>query len=93
MFGFDFSWFVDSALIFLLAFLIDVVLGEYPDRIHPTIGIGKIIAYLKPRLKNPDPRVEKANGVFLALVVMFIAAFRCLCCFFCLDNLLVCMGK
>ena len=48
MFAFDFSWFVDSALILLLAFLIDVVLGEYPDRIHPTIGIGKIIAILNP---------------------------------------------
>ena len=74
MFAFDFSWFVDSALIFLLAFLIDAILGEYPDRIHPTIGIGKIIAYLKPKLKNPNPRIEKANGVFLATVVMLIAA-------------------
>jgi adenosylcobinamide-phosphate synthase len=73
MFVFDFSWFVDSALIFILAFLIDIVLGEYPDRIHPTIGIGKIISYLKPKLKNPNPRVEKANGVFLAVVVMLIA--------------------
>ncbi len=34
-------WFVDSALIFALAFLIDLVFGEYPDKIHPTIGIGK----------------------------------------------------
>ena len=74
MFIFDFSWFVDSALIFILAFLIDIVLGEYPDRIHPTIGIGKIISYLKPKLKNKNPRVEKANGVFLAVVVMLIAA-------------------
>ena len=39
MFSFDFSWFVDSALIFILAFLIDSILGEYPDRIHPTIGM------------------------------------------------------
>ena len=68
------SWFVDSALIFVLAFLIDAVLGEYPDRIHPTIGIGKIIGYLKPKLKNPNPRVEKANGVLLAISVMLIVA-------------------
>lgn len=74
MFFFDASWFVDSALIFVLAFLIDAVLGEYPDRIHPTIGIGKVIGYLKPKLKNPNPRVEKANGVLLAIVVMLIAA-------------------
>jgi adenosylcobinamide-phosphate synthase len=74
MFDFNFFWFVDSTLIFLIAFLIDVVLGEYPDKIHPTIGIGKIIAYLKPKLKNPNPRIEKANGVLLALLSMLIAA-------------------
>lgn len=74
MFAFDFTWFMDSALILLLAFLIDYVIGEYPDRIHPTIGIGKIISYLKPKLKSPNQRVEKANGVLFALVVMLIAA-------------------
>jgi len=74
MFSFDFSWFVDSALILLLAFLLDAVLGEYPDKIHPTIGIGKIIAYLKPKLKNSNPKTEKANGVLLAVTVILIVA-------------------
>jgi len=74
MFSFDFSFFVDSALIFLLAFLIDAVFGEYPDRIHPTIGIGKIISYLKPKMKNPNPRIEKVNGVMLALSVILLVS-------------------
>jgi adenosylcobinamide-phosphate synthase len=74
MLTFNFSWFLDSALIFLLAFLLDMVLGEYPDRIHPTVGIGKIISYLKPKLKNPNPKVEKANGVLLALGVTLVVA-------------------
>ncbi|MGA3060250.1 MAG: cobalamin biosynthesis protein [Candidatus Bathyarchaeia archaeon] len=74
MLSFDFSLFIDSALIFLLAFLIDVVLGEYPDKIHPTIGIGKIISYLKPKLKNSNPKIEKTNGVLLAITIMLIAA-------------------
>jgi adenosylcobinamide-phosphate synthase len=74
MFTLDLSWLIDSVLIFALAFLIDMILGEYPDRIHPTIGIGKIIAYLKRKAKSPNPRVEKANGVLLALVVMLIAS-------------------
>jgi len=74
MFSYDLSLFIDSALIFILAFLIDAVFGEYPDRIHPTIGIGKLIAYMKPKLKNPNPKVEKANGVFLALSVILIVA-------------------
>jgi adenosylcobinamide-phosphate synthase len=74
MFWFDFSWFVDSTLIFTLAFLIDIVIGEYPDRIHPTIGIGKIIIYLKRKAKNPNPRVEKANGVLMAIFIMVVVA-------------------
>jgi len=74
MFGFDFSLFVDSFFVFVLAFLIDIIFGEYPDRIHPTIGIGKVISYLKPRLKNLNPKVEKANGVLLAIAVMLVVA-------------------
>ncbi|MGE5533812.1 MAG: cobalamin biosynthesis protein [Bacillota bacterium] len=74
MFWFDFSWFVDSALIFLLAFLIDISLGEYPDKIHPTIGIGKIITYLKRKAKSPNAKVEKANGVIMALLIVAVVA-------------------
>jgi adenosylcobinamide-phosphate synthase len=74
MFAFDLSWFADSALIFALAFLIDLAFGEYPDRIHPTIGIGKLILYLKKKAKNPNPKIEKANGVLMALAIMLIAA-------------------
>ena len=70
MFALDVSWLIDSVFIFTLAFLIDLVLGEYPDRIHPTIGIGKLIIYLKKKAKSPNPRVEKANGVFMALIIM-----------------------
>jgi adenosylcobinamide-phosphate synthase len=74
MFAWDLAWFFDSALIFALAFVIDLVVGEYPDRIHPTVGIGKIITFLKPKLKNSNPRVEKANGVLLAIIPMLVTA-------------------
>jgi adenosylcobinamide-phosphate synthase len=74
MFWFDFSWFIDSVFIFAIAFLIDLVLGEYPDKVHPTIGIGKMISYLKRKSKNPNPLVEKVNGVLLAIVIMLVIA-------------------
>ena len=74
MFAFDLSLFTDSILIFIIAFLIDLVLGEYPDRIHPTVGIGKIITYLKRHAKNPNPNIEKANGVLLAIVAVLVVA-------------------
>ena len=74
MFIFDPSWFIDSVFIFVLAFLLDLVLGEYPDRIHPTIGIGKMISYLKRKARSVNPRVEKANGAFLALIIILIVS-------------------
>ena len=66
--------FVDAGLIFALAFLIDVVFGEFPDRIHPTVWIGNVIAYLKPKIKSTNPRAEKINGVVLCLFVILLFA-------------------
>jgi adenosylcobinamide-phosphate synthase len=74
MFFVDFSFLTESLLIFGLAFFIDLVFGEIPDRAHPTVWMGKVIAWLKPRIKNANPRVEKANGVLLCLGVMMLFA-------------------
>lgn len=70
----DFSFFIDSALILLIALLIDAVFGEVPDRMHPTVWIGKVIAFLKPRIRSSDPHREKAAGVLLALLVIGLFA-------------------
>ena len=70
MFAIDSSLLSDSLLIFSLAFLIDLVFGEVPDRIHPTLWIGKVTHYFKSKLKNENSRVEKINGVILCLVII-----------------------
>jgi len=74
MFAIDISLILDSLLIFSLAFLIDLVFGEVPDRIHPTLWMGKVTAYFKSKLKNENSRVEKINGVLLCLllIVLFV---------------------
>jgi adenosylcobinamide-phosphate synthase len=74
MFTFELSFLTDAVLIFIMAFLIDVVFGEIPDNAHPTVWIGKTISWLKPHLKNPNPRIEKANGVLLCVSVIGIFA-------------------
>ena len=73
MFPFDVSFLVDSLLIFVLAFLIDIVFGEIPDHAHPTVWMGSIVAYVKPKMKNANPKVERYNGVFLCvgLIALF----------------------
>jgi adenosylcobinamide-phosphate synthase len=68
------SVFVDSLLIFILAFLIDVVFGEFPDRFHPTVWIGRAIAFFKPKFKSENPRTEKVNGILLCILVILLVA-------------------
>lgn len=74
MFSLEVSFFVDSLLIFALAFLIDIAFGEIPDKAHPTVWMGKVIACLKPRMKSANPRIEKMNGVLLCVGVMALFA-------------------
>ena len=69
-----FSFFIDSALILLIALLIDAIFGEVPDSGHPTVWMGKVISFLKPRIRNSNPLIEKLNGVLLALFVMGLFA-------------------
>jgi adenosylcobinamide-phosphate synthase len=71
--------FVDSLLIFVSAFLIDTVFGEFPDRIHPTVWIGKAVAYFKPKFKNENPQIEKVNGVLLCLLIILVVAVPVYC--------------
>ncbi len=74
MFFFDVSFLLDSALIFALAFVVDIIFGEIPDRAHPTVWMGQVILWLKPKTKNANPRFEKANGVLLCIGIMVLFA-------------------
>jgi adenosylcobinamide-phosphate synthase len=66
----DFSLVIDSTLILAIALLIDLAFGEVPDKMHPTVWMGKVITFLKPRIRNPNPLIEKLNGILLALFVI-----------------------
>ena len=70
----DFSFLFESALILVLALFIDAVFGEVPDRFHPTVWMGNVIAYLKPRIRSGNSRVEKVNGVLLCIGVSALFA-------------------
>jgi adenosylcobinamide-phosphate synthase len=39
-------------------------------KLHPTVVMGKLTKALEPYFKNPNSKIEKLNGVFLALVVI-----------------------
>ena len=59
-------------LILGLALLIDITLGEPPERTHPTVWMGKVISFLKPKIKSRNPKIEKINGVLLSLFAVGI---------------------
>lgn len=64
-------------LAIILDFLISDPTPEAPwklrFKLHPTVWMGKLTKILEVHLKNQNPKIEKFNGVLLAIVV--IAAF------------------
>ncbi|MGB9854119.1 MAG: cobalamin biosynthesis protein [Candidatus Bathyarchaeales archaeon] len=62
-------------LILTLALLIDFSFGEPPDKVHPTVWMGKFIAFLKPKLKSRNPKIEKIKGALLCLLTILVFAF------------------
>lgn len=52
----------------VLALLIDLVLGEPPNRFHPVVWIGRIIGFLDRRVRRGSAAREKAAGVLVLVL-------------------------
>ncbi len=66
----------ERALALLLGFLLDCALGDPPGIPHPIVGIGKLIAFLEPRLRAlfpKTPRGENLAGGLLWLLVVSVS--------------------
>ncbi|MCP8307384.1 MAG: cobalamin biosynthesis protein [archaeon] len=64
----------ESMLILILALILDLIFGEPPEKLHPTVWMGKTIEFLKPRFKGSSPKIEKIKGIILGLTVIIIFA-------------------
>ncbi|MGQ9468539.1 MAG: cobalamin biosynthesis protein [Nitrososphaerales archaeon] len=62
----------EAMLILLLALVLDLMFGEPPEKLHPTVWMGKTIGFLKPRFKGSSPKIEKVKGMILGLTVIII---------------------
>jgi adenosylcobinamide-phosphate synthase len=68
--------------VLVLAIVLDLVLGDPSPtspwklqyKLHPTVWMGKLTKILESYFKNPNPKIEKLNGVFLALIVIIAFA-------------------
>ena len=64
----------ESILILLLALIFDLILGEPPEKLHPTVWIGKTIEFLKPKFKGSSSKIEKIKGIMLGSIVIIVFA-------------------
>ncbi|MBQ9066003.1 MAG: cobalamin biosynthesis protein, partial [Clostridia bacterium] len=56
----------------LIAFVLDIVLGDPEWMPHPVVLMGKVISKLSERFRNkkpPTPEGERRAGLYLAIVV------------------------
>ena len=65
---FQFSALMVNLLLLGLALTLDLFFGEPPPRIHPTIWMGRFIAFLEQKLKvDGAVRAERVRGMLLVL--------------------------
>jgi len=58
--------------ILALALLIDITIGEPPNKIHPVVWTGKLIKHLEHYCHANTPQLEKIKGTIMALTVITI---------------------
>ncbi len=61
-----------SILILIFAVLVDLVFGEPPLSVHPTVWMGKMAESIKGRVRRGSPVLEKFEGVILASLIIGI---------------------
>jgi cobalamin biosynthesis protein CobD/CbiB len=71
-----------SVFVLVAGILLDIIVGDpSPNspfaayyKIHPTVLMGGFIKTLERHLKNPNPKREKQNGVFLGVATVLAFA-------------------
>lgn len=59
----------ESVAIVILAIALDFTLGDPKNRFHPTVWVGKLIAFLVPLSRSNSPITEKFGGTILTVTV------------------------
>ena len=64
---------MSAITIFLLAILWDLILGEPPALVHPTVWFGKLIGFFDRHYKRRSPALDFIGGAFASLFVIAFA--------------------
>lgn len=62
---------IDYLFMLVLALIMDILFGEPPYKLHPTVWMGKLAKALKPKMKSKYNLVENINGFLLAVILTF----------------------
>ncbi len=79
---------VYALLVLIVAVLVDRFLGEPPNRLHPVVWMGTLIAYLDRHISRGGPRRERVAGTALTLTVILLFALASLLLMSAVRNLL-----
>jgi adenosylcobinamide-phosphate synthase len=63
-----------GVLVLVLAMIVDLIFGEPPEFLHPTVWMGRLAQGIKERLRQGGPVVERLQGSFLAIGVLVLFA-------------------
>jgi adenosylcobinamide-phosphate synthase len=68
---------IELLLVIVLAVLIDLILGEFPSRLHPVVWIGKSIEKLKSLFLSTSKTKNQLSGFIMTMliIIMFTALF------------------
>ena len=67
-----------ALLMLLVALLVDRLLGEPPNALHPVVWMGGMISFFDRRISRGHPRRERLLGALMALAVIITFSFLAL---------------
>ena len=62
-----------NLIIFGVSVAFDILIGEYPNKIHPTVWFGKIIGFFDNIYTRINKKIDFTAGFFSALIVILFA--------------------
>jgi adenosylcobinamide-phosphate synthase len=60
-------------LILVAAVALDFIVGDPPNKMHPTAWIGRLVGFITPKLKSSSANVEKFRGAIAAVAIVSLA--------------------
>lgn len=66
--------FILNLLALILALFLDLIFGEPPERLHPTVWMGRVVTSLKPLFKSTSMWKARLGGIVLWIICVALFA-------------------